>query len=121
MRDRQYRECREPGAQASKVVTEARELAMDFLRSELDVASTLVSVAETTSNSESVLRNLRNAWLALKTAQEFAEKLDLESDDRRTFHDRHGELCLRLANLHVRLEDKARLISTPWTISTLLR
>src|SRR5215467_540239 len=105
MRDRQNRECREPGAQASRVVAEARELAVDFVRSELEVARTLVSVAETTSNSETVLRNLRNAWLALKTAQEFADRLDLESDERRAFHDRHGELCLRLANLHVRLED----------------
>ena len=105
MRDRQNRECREPGAQASKAVAEARELAVDFVRSELEVARTLVSVAETTSNSETVLRNLRNAWLALKTAQEFADRLDLESDERRAFHDRHGELCLRLANLHVRLED----------------
>jgi len=105
MRNRQIRECREAGAQASKVVAEARELAMDFLRSELEVASTLVSVAETTSNSESVLRNVRNAWLALKTAQEFAEKLALDSDERCAFHDRHGALCLRLANLHVRLED----------------
>jgi len=104
MRDRQKRECREPGAQPSKVVAEARELAVGFLRSELEVASTLVSVAETTSSCESALRNLRNAWLALKTAQEFSEKYDLGSDERRAFHDRHGELCLRLANLHVRLE-----------------
>jgi hypothetical protein len=69
------------------------------------MAGTLVSVAESTSNCESALRNLRNAWLALKTAQEFAEKLDLGSDERRAFHDRHGELCLRLANLHLRLEE----------------
>jgi hypothetical protein len=96
MRDRQNRECREPGAQP---------VAVDFLRSELEVASTLVSVAETTSSYESALRNLRNAWLALKTAQEFAEKLGLGPDERRAFNDRHGELCLRLANLHVRLED----------------
>src|SRR5215475_8039328 len=104
MRDRQHRECREPGAQASRVVAEARELALDFLRSELEVARTLVAVAETTTNGETAVRNLRNAWLALKTAQEFAEKLDLESEERRAFNDRHGELCLRLADLHVRLE-----------------
>ena len=104
MRDRQNHECREPGARPSKVVTEARELAVDFLRSELEVASTLVSVAETTCSCESGLRHLRNAWLALKTAQEFAARLELGSDARRAFHDRHGELCLRLANLHVRLE-----------------
>jgi hypothetical protein len=105
MRHRQNRECREPRARASKVVAEARELAVGFLRSELEVASTLVSVAETTSSSETALRNLRNAWLALKTAQESAEKLALESDERRAFHDAHGELCLRLANLHVRLDE----------------
>jgi hypothetical protein len=101
---RQDRECRQPEAQPSKVLAEARELAVDFLRSELEVASTLVSVAETTSSCKSALRNLRNAWVALKTAQEFAEKLDLGCSERRAFHDRHGELCLRLANLHVRLE-----------------
>jgi hypothetical protein len=28
----------------------------------------------------------------------------LESDERRAFHDAHGELCLRLANVHVRLD-----------------
>lgn len=106
MCDRQDQECREPEAQPSKVVAEAREPAMDSLRSELEVASTLVSVAETTSSCQSAQRNLRNAWVALKTAQEFAEKLDMGCGERRAFHDRHGELCLRLANLHVRLEIK---------------
>jgi hypothetical protein len=105
MRGRQDREWRETRARASTLVAESRELAVGFLRSELEVASTLVAVAETTSSSETALRNLRNAWLALKTAQELAEKLGLESDQRRAFHDAHGDLCLRLANLHVRLEE----------------
>ena len=69
------------------------------------MADTLISVAEKTANSETVVRNLKNAWMALKYAYEFAEKLGLESSERGTFRDMHGALCLRLANVRVRAQD----------------
>src|SRR5262252_8433951 len=86
-------------ARALEVEAQARQIALDFLGSELEVADTLVTVAETTSNGEAVMRNLSNAWRALKVAQEFAEQLQMDPVERQTFRDRHGALCLRLANL----------------------
>jgi hypothetical protein len=94
---------------------------MGFLRSELEVASTLVSVAETTSSCESALRNLRNAWVALKTAQEFAGKLDLGCGERRAFHDSAWRVVPAIGEPARAVGDQARLISTPWTSSALLR
>jgi len=95
----------ELSARASEIEAQARKIGLDFLRSELDVADTLVTLAETTANGESVIRNLSNAWRALKVAQEFAEQIQMDPIERHTFRDRHGALCLRLANLHLRLPD----------------
>jgi len=47
----------------------------------------------------------RNAWRALKVAQESAEQLQMDSAERQDFRDTHGALCLRLANLQLRLPD----------------
>jgi hypothetical protein len=80
----------------------AHEAAVNFLWAELDVSDTLASVAETTSNSRTAMHDLINAWVALKSAHEYAERLDLDADERRTFRDMHGALCLRLADLQLR-------------------
>jgi hypothetical protein len=105
MEVRRDQEGAELRARGSGVKAQAREIALDFLRSELEVASTLVTLAETTADGEPVIRNLRNAWRALKAAQELAEQLQLDSVERRTFRGTHGALCLRLADLHLQLHD----------------
>jgi hypothetical protein len=84
---------------------QTREIAVGFLWSELDVADTLVSVAETTAHYETAVRNLRNAWLALEGAQKYAKQLDLDATDRNTFRELHGALCVRLADLQIRSQD----------------
>jgi hypothetical protein len=89
----------------AEIKAKAGQTAIDFLRAELEVAATLISVAETTSQHNTAVRNLRNAWLALKAADEFANQLDLEDTERSAFRDRHGDLCLRLANVHIRSLD----------------
>jgi hypothetical protein len=93
------------GAQAATLQTQTSEVVLDLLKSELEVASTFVSAAETTANSETAVRNITNAWIALKTALEFAEQLHLDSDERRAFRDGYGALCLRLADLQLRGQD----------------
>ena len=79
------------------------ETAVRSVRAELELAATLVSAAETASNSHTAQRNIQNAFLALKTVRELAGKFDLESAERQMFLDAHGALCLRLAHLQVRL------------------
>lgn len=69
------------------------------------MAGSLISVAEVTSPYESGIRNLENAWLALKAADDFADTLDLDEPEREHFRDRYAALCLRLANVHTQLED----------------
>src|SRR5215510_394695 len=81
----QRRERAEYRAKASKAKAEARQIAVNLLRSELEVAVTLIRVAETTSNWETALRNLRNAGLALKGVEEFAKKLELDLPERGAF------------------------------------
>jgi hypothetical protein len=88
-----------------EVQAQGREIAVGFLWSELDVADTLVSVAETSANYETAVRNLRNAWLALEAAQRYAEQLHLDSTERNTFRKLHGALCVRLADLQIRSQD----------------
>jgi len=105
MEPRRDQECDELRERGAEVKAQARATALDFLRSELEVADTLVTLAETTANGETVIRNLRNAWRALRVAQESAEQLQMDSVERQAFRDRHGALCLRLANLQIRLPD----------------
>jgi hypothetical protein len=105
MEPRRDQGCNGPGERAAEVKAQARATALDFLRSELEVADTLVTLAETTANRETGIRNLRNAWRALKVAQESAEQLQMDSAERQAFRETHGALCLRLANLHLRLPD----------------
>jgi hypothetical protein len=69
------------------------------------MAEVFISIADTTSHCEHSLRHLRNAWLALEVAEEFARKLALEFPERRAFRDRHLALCHRLTNLRVGLQD----------------
>jgi ubiquinone biosynthesis protein Coq4 len=101
-RDQEFAELR---ARASEGEAQAREIALDFLRAELERADSLVTLAETSANGETVIRNLSNAWRALRVAQESAEHLQMDSLERQAFRDTHGALCLRLANLHLRLPD----------------
>src|SRR5690349_277611 len=105
MQPRRDQECDELSERGSGVQAQERETALDLLRSELEVADTLITLAETTADGETVIGSLANAWRALKVAQEFAEQIQMESVERQTFRDRHGALCLRLANLHLRLPD----------------
>lgn len=105
MEPRRKQGCDDLRERGAEVKAKARATAVDFLRSELEVADTLVTLAETTANRETVIRNLRNAWRALKVAQESAEQLQMDSAERQAFRDTHGALCLRLANLHLRLPD----------------
>jgi hypothetical protein len=81
---------------------ERRKVVLDLLKSELEVAGTFISAAETTANAETAVRNITNAWVALKTAVDLAEQLPLDSDERRAFRDGYGALCLRLADLQLR-------------------
>jgi len=82
---------------------QTQETAVRSVRAELELAATFVSVAEAASNSQTALRNIQNAWRALKTVGEFAGKLGLESAERQLVLDAHGALCLRLAHLQARL------------------
>jgi len=100
-----------PGAERAlwtDVIPWEHDTAVGLLWAELDVARTRVWVAETTCTRETALRNLRNAWLALNAAQDCAERLNLDSIERRSFRDLHNALCLRLAELHIRGQDQAR-------------
>ncbi len=92
-------ELEELRAQSARVKAEAREAAVAFLRSELEVAATLMSVAQTTSRAESARRNLDNASVALKTVEQFVKKLDLQAAERSSLGEIHAALCVRLANL----------------------
>jgi hypothetical protein len=92
----------ERGVLASAVKSQTRGVIFDLLNSELEIAETFVSVAETTGHRERALRNVANAWLALKTALELAEQLDMDSAERRVFRDRYGVLCMRLTDLQLR-------------------
>lgn len=98
---------REPGGKprALTAETQTREILLDLLVSELEVAGTLISVAETSTNYETVVRNVSNAWLALTTAAEFANQLDLDSAAYGAFRDSYVGLCQRLGDLQVRPED----------------
>lgn len=91
-----------PTALAPAVTTQTRRVILDLLNSELEIAETFVSVAETTSHGERAVRNVANAWLALKTALELAEQLDLDSAERRAFRDSYAVLCTRLTDLQLR-------------------
>jgi hypothetical protein len=83
---------------------QAREITAIFLWSELDVAGTFVSVAESAVDGETVLRNVTNAWMALRAAQGYAEQLDLDAHERAGFRQTHRDLCRRLAELQMRPE-----------------
>jgi hypothetical protein len=86
-----------PGA--VRVHPRSQGLALQLLRSELDIAGTFVTVAETSAKSKAAISNLRRAWRALKLAEEFAQQLQLDGAERASFRDVHGALCLRLTRL----------------------
>jgi len=73
-------------ADLSDGIAQAHEIAVNF-RSELEVADTFLHVAQTSSNYETAHRSLRNAWLALKAVEEFAQELELDFSERRVFSD----------------------------------
>lgn len=98
---RQYPEQTEPEPQAAMLKGKAREAVLEFLKSELEIAETFVSVAETTANRETAVRTVTNACLALKTALNLAGQLHLDSAERRAFQDSYGALYLRLEDLRV--------------------
>jgi hypothetical protein len=50
-----------------------------FLRSELEVAATLGHTCGTSSERETGLRNLRNAWRALKTARRMCQEASFKT------------------------------------------
>ena len=91
-------------AETTADAAQARQVAVEFLLSELDVAETLISVAKTTSQSETALRNLKNAWLALEAAEKFAKRLEPDFPSRRAFRDKYVDLCRRLTSLRIRLQ-----------------
>jgi aryl-alcohol dehydrogenase-like predicted oxidoreductase len=92
-------------AQSARIKAEALEAALAFLRSELEVAATLMSVAQTTSRAETARRNLDNASIALKTVEQYIKKLDLEPAERGSLGELHAALCARLANLRAHSHD----------------
>jgi len=95
----------EPEARTSTLQAQTRETLLDVLKSELEVAGTFVSAAETAADSETAVRTVTNAWMALKTALDLAEQLHLDADERRAFRDGYGAVCLRLADLQLRSQD----------------
>ena len=91
-----------PTALAPAVKTQTRAVIFELLNGELEIAETFVSVAETTGHRERAVRNVANAWLALKTALDLAKQLDMHSAERRAFRDSYGVLCTRLTDLQLR-------------------
>jgi hypothetical protein len=94
----------ESGLQASKL-RGARETGVDLLWSELELANTFVTVGETSSNSATAMRNLNNAWLALKSAHQSSQSLDLKAAELDDFRGAYLALCVRLADLQLQLRD----------------
>jgi len=86
-------------ARACRLRAQARLAGVDFLHSELQVADSLLAVAESTSDLDTRLRNLGNARVALLAVERFAEKLAVTSVGRDNLRDRCGHLSLRLKRL----------------------
>ena len=99
-------------ARESTVKIKALGIVRDLVKSELEVADTFVLVAQTTAHRETARRNLRHAWVALKTARKFAEQVDMDSAERRAFLDSYGALVVRVTDLQLKLEDQAKQSST---------
>jgi len=57
--------------------------------------------------------NLRNAWLALKAVEEFAETVNLEIPERDSFRNAHAALCVRLAKIRTRSQDRTPRAAHP--------
>jgi hypothetical protein len=97
-------ELNELRAQHVAAIDRSQRIGRDLLRAEIKVARGLVSLAEATSCQESGVRHLRNAWRALQSVEDFAEKVNFEGPERNEFRRAHSTLCLRLAKLRTRSE-----------------
>jgi len=83
-------------ARGCELRAQARLAGVDFLNLELQVADSLLAVAESTSNFDTRQRNLGNARVALMAVERFSEKLPLGRDNLRN---RCDHLSLRLKRL----------------------
>jgi len=95
-------------ARACTLRAQARRAGVDFLHLELQVADSLLAVAESTSDSDTRLRNLGNARVALLAVQRFSEKLAVTSVGRDNLRNRCDHLSLRLKRL---LQDQGEVPS----------
>ena len=102
--------CGQAGAPPARGPTASHAI---LIRAELRVADGLTAAAEMTACHEYGDRNLRNAWLALKAVEEFAETVNLEIPERDSFRNAHAALCVRLAKIRTRSQDRTPRAAHP--------
>jgi len=74
----------------------ARELGLEFLNTELEMAEAFLDLAETTGNAAASERNILNAVKALDAIGRFLEHLSPDQPERRFLVQRTAELRARL-------------------------
>ena len=82
----------------------ARQLGLEFLDTELDMAEAFLDLAETTGNAASCRRNMLNAVKALDAIGRFLEHLGPELPERRLLAQRTAGLRARLMACGSRLQ-----------------
>jgi hypothetical protein len=75
----------------------ARHLLTDFCITDLDVALTFLAIAKTSSNDETVQRNLKNARIAYETVLRYLPRLPLTKAEQQSIQ-------VKLASVKARLD-----------------
>jgi len=87
-----------------RALQRARQLGLEFLNTELDLAEAFLDLAETTGNAASCRRNMLNAVKALDAIARFLEHLSPELPQRRMLAHRTAGLRARLMACGSRLQ-----------------
>jgi hypothetical protein len=74
------------------IFEETNQAGMSFLLTELDTALTFLSVAETTRNGDSALRNRENARVAYQSALHYQGRVRFDEEEKVSFEDKVSEV-----------------------------
>lgn len=88
-----------PMSSFSRLREDSNKIGIDFLLTELDTAFTFLSVADTTSSSETRDRNRRNAFDAYRTVLRMRPRVVMGSPQKVEFQDKVSDLKRRLEDL----------------------
>lgn len=81
------------------MIRNANPAGVEFLRVEVETASTFAGIASDAQDSEKRLRNVQNARRGYDTLLHFMGTLPLSQEERAEMHTKVSELRVRLINL----------------------